>query len=383
MWADEFTAAHAASGPLLLALRALNFGDLLAAVATALSAFAPAEQNEHNGGCPTRPRCHGKEPDVTRSVQDPAPQKKRPQFSATVVLAFCMNVVVALAKTAAALLTGSASMVAESAHSWADTGNQIFLLIAERKSARPRDAAHPMGYGREAYVWSMFAAFGLFTAGAAVSIMHGVQQLLTPEPAGDFTLAYVVLAAAFVLEGTSFLQALRQARGDAREQGRAVLDQVLNSSDTTTRAVFAEDGAALAGLVLAFAGILARQLTGSPVPDAVGSILVGVLLGIIAVVLIQKNRRFLVGQAVTAGLRKSVARQLMAGTDIARITYLHLEFVGPRKLYLVAAVDLAGNRPESEVAQSLRAIERGLENHPGIEEAVLTLATADEPSLPF
>ncbi|MGA7203273.1 MAG: cation transporter [Specibacter sp.] len=298
------------------------------------------------------------------------------------VLAFCMNVAVAVAKTAAVLITGSAAMVAESAHSGADTGKQIFLLFAEHKSAQPRDAAHPMGYVREAYALSMFAVFGLFAAGASVSITNGVQQLIGPEPASAFDVAYIVLAVAFVLEGSTFMQALRQARGDARKQGRAVLEHVLNGSDTTTRAVFAEDGAALAGTVIAFAGILAHQLTGSPAPDAMGSIAVGALLGCIAVVLIQKNRRcFLVGQAVTAEVRRGVGAQLMAGTDIVRITYLHLEFVGSHKLYLVAAVDLAGDKPESEVARRLRAIERQIENHEGIEEAVLTLATEDEPSL--
>jgi cation diffusion facilitator family transporter len=269
-------------------------------------------------------------------------------MSFTVVLAFSVNLLVALAKTAAALITGSASMLAEAAHSWADTGNQAFLFVAERKSAKPRDAAHPMGYGREAYVWSMFAAFGLFTAGSVVSITHGAQQLLAPEPATNFALAYMVLGAAFILEGVSFAQALRQARAEARKQDRPVLDQVLNSSDTTTRAVFAEDGAALAGVVLASAGILLHQLTGSPVPDAVGSILVSILLGIVAVVLIQKNRQLLVGQAVTPALRKAAALRLMDYKEVARLTYLHLGYVGPPTPYLVAAVDLAGNQPESD-----------------------------------
>jgi cation diffusion facilitator family transporter len=304
-------------------------------------------------------------------------------MSFTVVLAFSVNLLVALAKTAAALITGSASMLAEAAHSWADTGNQAFLFVAERKSAKPRDAAHPMGYGREAYVWSMFAAFGLFTAGSVVSITHGAQQLLAPEPATNFALAYIVLGAAFILEGVSFAQALRQARAEARKQDRPVLDQVLNSSDTTTRAVFAEDGAALAGVVLASAGILLHQLTGSAAPDAVGSILVGILLGIVAVVLIQKNRQFLVGQAVTPALRKAAALRLMDYKEVARLTYLHLEYVGPRKLYLVAAVDLAGNLPESDVARRLRTIEGRLEEHEAVEEAVLTLSTADDPSLAF
>ncbi|MET1087534.1 MAG: cation transporter [Arthrobacter sp.] len=299
----------------------------------------------------------------------------------TVIIAFAANALVAAAKSVAAVITGSASMTAEAAHSWADAGNQVFLFFAERRSARPRDESHPMGYGREAYVWSMFAAFGLFTAGAVVSIMHGIQELIEPEPASDFAVAYVVLAAAFVLEGISFIQAFRQTRKAARELDRGTLQQVLISSDPTLRAVFAEDAAALIGLVVAFAGVLLHQITGSALPDAVGSIVVGVLLGVVAVVLIDRNRRFLVGQGVTADIERSMARRLLEHRDIARLTYLHLEFVGPRKLYVVAAVDLQGDHPEHEVAVSLRRIERDLEDHETVEEAVLTLATPDEARL--
>jgi cation diffusion facilitator family transporter len=274
-------------------------------------------------------------------------------------------------------------MTAEAAHSWADTGNQVFLLIAERKAARTRDKSHPMGYGREAYVWSMIAAFGLFTAGAVVSVMHGIQQLLTPEPAGDYAIAYFVLAIAFVFEGVSFTQAFRQSRKAARELDRSTLEQVLKSSDPTLRAVFAEDSAALVGLIIAFAGMFLHQVTGSSVPDAVGSILVGILLAAVAVVLIDRNRRFLVGQAVTSDIEDSMARRLLEHPEIERITYLHLEFVGPRKLYVVAAVDMQGDQREHDVAVALRRVERELEDHETVEEAVLTLATADEPSLVF
>jgi cation diffusion facilitator family transporter len=281
------------------------------------------------------------------------------------------------------VVTGSASMTAEAAHSWADAGNQVFLFLAERRSARPRDESHPMGYGREAYVWSMFAAFGLFTAGAVVSIMHGVQEIIEPEPASDFAVAYVVLAMAFVLEGISFIQAFRQTRKAARELERRTLEQVLISSDPTLRAVFAEDAAALIGLVVAFAGVLLHQITGSALPDAVGSIVVGVLLAVVAVVLIDRNRRFLVGQGVTPDIERSMALRLLEHQDIARLTYLHLEYVGPRKLYVVAAVDLQGDHPEHKVAVALRRIERELEDHETVEEAVLTLATPDEARLEF
>jgi cation diffusion facilitator family transporter len=299
----------------------------------------------------------------------------------TVVVAFGANLLIAIAKTVAAFLTGSASMVAESAHSWADAGNEVFLLIADRRSDRTRDAGHPLGYGREAYVWSMFAAFGLFNAGAVVSIWHGFSELLNPEPASDYLVAYAVLAIAFVLEGISFLQALRQARNTARKFERQTVSHVLNTSNPTLRAVFFEDAAALVGLVLAGFGVALHQLTGSPVPDAIGSILVGILLGVVAIVLIDRNRRFLVGEAVDSRLRQGVLDDLIGRPDIERVTYLHLEFVGPGRFYLVAAVDMVGDRAESDLAVRLRRVEHDLELNERIEEAVLTLSTPEEPSL--
>lgn len=306
---------------------------------------------------------------------------KQQESLRTVLIAFGANVLIAVAKSVAAMITGSASMVAEAAHSWADSGNEIFLLIADRSGSRRRDDSHPLGYGRDNYVWSMFAAFGLFTAGAVVSIMHGVQELAGDTPGGDFLINYIVLAVAFVLEGTSFIQALRQARGSAKDLGSETLDYVLDTSNSTLRAVFAEDSAALIGLVLAAAGVVAHQLTGSPIPDAFGSIAVGVLLGVVAVVLIQRNRRFLVGQAISSDMRKAVLKELQSHADIERITYLHVEFVGPSRVYLVAAVDLTGDDREHDVAIRLRRVEAELEEFGVVEEAVLTLSTADEPQI--
>jgi len=301
----------------------------------------------------------------------------------TVIIAFGANLLVAIGKTVAALLTGSASMVAESAHSWADTGNEVFLLIAERRSQRKPDARHPLGYGKDAYIWSMFAAFGLFTAGAVVSIQHGISELLNPEPADNYAIAYVVLAGSFVLEGVSFVQAFRQSRDDARKRGRSVLRQVLTGSNPTVRAVFFEDAAALAGLLLAFLGVLLHQLTGSPIFDAAGSIAVGLLLGVVAIILINRNRQFLLGQAVDDDIRELALDRLRSLPEIERVTYLHLEFIGPERLYLVAAIDLVGNAREDDVALTLRRLENSIEDSVEyLSEVVLTLSAADEPSLP-
>lgn len=310
-----------------------------------------------------------------------AAKAKAPESSLTVIIAFSANLLVALAKTVAAFLTGSASMVAESAHSWADTGNEIFLFVADKRGTRSRDAGHPLGYGKETYVWSMFAAFGLFTVGAVVSIYHGIQELSATAEDTDYLVNYIVLGLSFVLEGTSFLQAFRQARGAAKKRRIPILRSVLGSSNSTLRAVFAEDSAALIGLLIAFLGILLHQLTGNAVFDAIGSILVGVLLALVALVLIDRNRRFLIGESPSDAVEATVLRRLLARDDISRVTYLHTEFVGPGRLYLVAAVDMAGNADEEHVAVALRRVERQIEDHDLVEEAVLTLSTPDEKSL--
>lgn len=303
------------------------------------------------------------------------------RISLTVLLAFGANVLIAVAKTVAGVITGAASMVAEAAHSWADSGNEVFLMIAERRAGRTPDADHPVGYGREAYVWSMMAAIGLFVAGAAVSIMHGVQELADPEPASNFVVAYVVFAVAFVLEGISFLQAYRQMRIEARAAGRDLIDQAVATSDPTLRAVFAEDFAAVVGILIATGGVLAHDLTGSPVPDAIGSIAVGLLLGMIAVLLFDRNRDFLVGEVLAPAKRQLVIDGLREHEQIDRLTMLHVEYVGPRKVFLVARVDLTGDVPEHELGERLRRLERELEQKPAVARAILSPATPAEAEL--
>ena len=299
----------------------------------------------------------------------------------TILVAFAANLLVAIAKTVAAAVTGSASILAEAAHSWADSGNEVFLLVANRRSRRPSDPAHPFGYGREAYVWSLLAALGLFVAGAAVSITHGVQELLHPEPATDFLVGYVVLAVSFLLEGISFLRSVRQARPAAELLERDLIEQVMATSDPTLRAVFAEDAAALLGLVIAAVGLGAHELTGSSVPDAVGSILVGLLLAAVASYLIDRNRAFLLGEEADPRIRSAVIRALLQEPEVARVTYLRLEFVGPRTVSVIGDVDLSADERESHVAVRLRALEAKIAASPVVAGAVLSLSAPDEPSL--
>ena len=300
----------------------------------------------------------------------------------TVLVALTANGLLAIAKSVAAAVTGSASMVAEAAHSWADTGNEVFLLVAERKGSRPRDEDHPRGYGRATYIWSLVAAFGLFSAGAVVSIWHGITELAAEGPEEtSYLVNYVVLGIAFVLEGTSFLQATRQVHGAARRRGLHPLRFVARTSNSTLRAVFFEDFSALLGILLAGGGIALHQLTGDRVWDAVGSIAVGVLLALVAVFLMRRNMDYLLGEGLSPELRSRVIAQLLDHPAIERMTYVHVEYVGPQRLFVVAAVDLTGDDPEPHLAVRLRQVEAEIEQDPLIEDAILTLAPPDEPDL--
>ncbi|MDT5005473.1 MAG: hypothetical protein QOJ24_2649 [Mycobacterium sp.] len=297
----------------------------------------------------------------------------------TVLVAFGANLAIAVAKTVAAVLSGSASMAAESAHSWADTGNQGLLIVANRRSSRPPDAERPLGYGAEAYVWSLLAAVGLFVVGGTLSVWGGVTELLHGESgAEDYLVAYIVLGVAFALESSSLFQALRQLRGEAREYDRDLFAHVLETSDPTTRAVFAEDTAALIGIALAALGIGLHQLTGEVVWDAIGSILVGILLGVVAVVLIDRNRRFLVGEPASTELQGAAIAHLEKLPEVASVRFIRLVFVGPKQLFLVASVDLVGDAVETEIAKTLRQLENQLQDEPYIVDAVLTIAEPDE-----
>ena len=301
----------------------------------------------------------------------------------TVIIAFLANILVAIAKTVAAIITSSASMVAEAAHSWADAGNEVFLLIADRRGGKAKDSRHPLGYGRNAFVWSLIAAFGIFTAGSIVSIMHGIQELSETGPVESPLIAYIVLGISFVLEGASFTQAMVKSRRLAKERGSSTWDYVLETSDTTLRAVFFEDAAALIGLALAGGAIFLHQITGVAAWDAIGSILVGVLLGVVAIILIRRNIAFLVGANASPTLRARVGDALLSLPQIERVTYLHIEYVGPNRLFLVAEIDLAGDAREHDVAAQLRDIEQRIEAHEAIETVVLSLSVDDETSLEF
>jgi cation diffusion facilitator family transporter len=267
----------------------------------------------------------------------------------TVLIAGAANIFVGLIKLAAGILVGSSAMLAEAAHSAADTLNQGFLLASLRKGARPADAKHPFGYGQERYFWSLLAAFGIFIAGGGFSIFEGLLAL-GHESSGSPLLAYLVLVVAGLAEGTSLVRVLVQMRGEARRSRTELLDHVRGSPDTTVKAALFEDLAAMAGLVLAGLGLVLRQVTGSPVWDGAASIAIGCLLIVVAVRLGMDNREFLIGRAADPRELRTIREEIEKTPGVDELLELLTMYLGPEHLIVAARVafsdDISADRAE-------------------------------------
>jgi cation diffusion facilitator family transporter len=254
-----------------------------------------------------------------------------------VLVAGAANVVVAAAKLAAGLMTGSSAMLAETAHSAADTLNQAFLLTSLHRGDRAADERHPFGHGQERYFWSLLAAFGIFIAGAGFSVFEGLLELHRSGD-HDFRIAYVVLAVAFAAEGTSLMRAYRQVRGEARASDTRLVDHIRSSPDITVKAALFEDGAAVTGLALAAAGLLLQQLTGSPVWDGAASIAIGALLVVVAVRLGLDSRELLVGKAAEPRDLRLIGNEIEQTPGVDALLELLTMYLGPDHLIVAARV---------------------------------------------
>src|ERR1700691_3989519 len=213
----------------------------------------------------------------------------------TVLVALGAGFGVALAKAGAAAFTGSSAMAAEASHSLADTANDLFLFVAQRRSTRSRDDQHPLGYGKEAYFWSLIAAVGVFVAGAAFSLREGIAELIHPGVTSSFTVAYVVLAVSAVFDLLSFRQSAGQMIRRGRRYSRGLIDESKVTSDPTLRAIFLEDAVSVSGDVIALAALALNQITGSSIPQGVAAVLIGLVLIRVGLRLIKRSHDFLVG----------------------------------------------------------------------------------------
>jgi cation diffusion facilitator family transporter len=268
------------------------------------------------------------------------PSSNQDSTRRTVLVAGAANLVVLAAKLAAGLISGSSAMLAEAAHSAADTLNQAFLLTSVHKSGRPADSGHPFGYGQERYFWSLLAAFGIFIAGAGFSVFEGLLTLFRSSSDHSATIAYIVLGVSAVAEGTSLLRAYHQVAAESRERDTGLVEYVRNSPDTTVKATLFEDGAALVGLVLAAAGVIARQLTGSSVWDGSASIAIGGLLVVVAVRLGLDSRELLIGKSAAPGQLGVIREEIERTPGVGELLELLTMQLGPDHLIVAARVTL-------------------------------------------
>ena len=258
----------------------------------------------------------------------------------TVIIAGAANALVGLVKLVAGIMSGSSAMLAESAHSAADTLDQVLLLMSLRQADRPASREHPFGHGQERYFWSLLAAFGIFIAGAGFSVFEGLLSLSSKHSESPL-IAYAALGVAFVAEGTSFVRAFWQVRGEARRGHEEVLQHVQSSPDITVKVALFEDSAAMVGLVLAALGVGLRQLTGSPVWDGSASIAIGALLVAVAVKLGMDSKDLLIGRAASPEIERVIREEIESRPGVDTLLELLTMHVGPDGLIVAARVALA------------------------------------------
>ncbi|MFD1947231.1 cation diffusion facilitator family transporter [Nocardioides aestuarii] len=285
----------------------------------------------------------------------------------TVVVAGVANLGITVAKLVAGLVSGSAAMMSESAHSLADTLNQAFLLTALNRSSKPATPEHPFGHGKERYFWALLAAVAVFVLGAGFSVLQGIESLLGHSSGGGVVLSLSVLGVALLLDGVSWVRALWQLRGEASEAATTVREHLLEHAEPTVRAVFFEDTAAVVGVLLAAAGIVLDALTGSHVWDAIASLLIGVLLVAVAYVLGAQNRTFLIGKAADSDLLDGVRREIGATDGIRGVLELMTMQLGPDEVLLAARVDVEPDRGGDDLELVADEVERRVrEAHPSV-----------------
>ena len=263
---------------------------------------------------------------------------RREESLASVLVAFAANSAIALAKGIAAALTGSPALLAETLHTVADAGNEVLLWIALRRSRRPPDPSHPLGYGPERYYWALLAAIGMFVIGGALSIWEGIHALIDPPELETFWVGVGVLTLALALDSISRAVALRQLRRQAAERGLSVRELIRESPDPTVVTVYLEDSIDVLGAGLALVALVLHRVTGSAVPDAIATIVIGLLLGYVALKLTSRNRQLLANQGVPERYIARMRDRLGAVDGVESVARLEAIYLGPGEVLVAADV---------------------------------------------
>ncbi|MFK4852209.1 cation diffusion facilitator family transporter [Microbacterium sp. ZW T6_19] len=278
--------------------------------------------------------------------------------SKAIVAAFLANLGIALAKFIAAALSGSASMLAEAIHSVADSGNQLLLMFGGRRAKRDADREHPFGYGRERYVSAFVVSIILFSVGGVFAIYEGVEKIREPhalDPAW-WWLPLVVLVISIALESFSLRTAVRESN-HVREKGQSWVSFVRRAKAPELPVVLLEDTGALIGLAFALLGVGLTLITGNPLFDALGTIMIGLLLVTIAIVLGIETKSLLVGEGANQADYDRIVDAINAGDEIEKIIHMKTLYLGPDELMVAAKIAMSANKPLREVADDIDAIE--------------------------
>ena len=289
----------------------------------------------------------------------------------SVLAAFAANIGIAVTKFVAFVITGSASMLAESVHSVADSGNQALLLLGRRKSRRAETEEHQFGFGAERYFYGFIVAMVLFTVGAVFSVFEGVERILHPEHLTSPAVALAVLGIAAVLEGLSFRTAIRessQTRGP--HPWRGFIRFIRRAKAPEIPAVLLEDSAALAGLVFAFCAVALSTITGNPRWDGIGSLGIGILLGFVAGVLATETKSLLIGESATAEVERAIVAALEDGPEVERVIHLRTLHLGPETLLVAAKIAVSGRQNAADIVAGIDRAERRVRSAVPIAELI-------------
>lgn len=275
-----------------------------------------------------------------------------------ILAAFLANMGIALAKLIGWLLSGSASMLAEAVHSIADSSNQVLLFIGGKTSRRHADRQHPFGYGRDRYVYAFVVGIILFSVGGLFSVYEGVEKLAHPHELSEdwWWLPIVILVVAIVLEGFSLRTAIGEAN-QVRPEGQSWWQFIRRSRSPELPVLLLEDTAALIGLVLALSGVSASVITGDPIYDALGTLAIGILLILVAIVVGVEMKSLLVGEGATNEQLGDIIRAIEAGDDVEKLIHIKTLYLGPEELLVAAKIGVPVDKPLGVVARDIDEIE--------------------------
>ena len=325
-----------------------------------------------------------RDPDAAPELETPvAAANSEGESSLTVLLALAANLGVGALKLIAGLITGSAALLSEAAHSAGDCTTEVLLLVAQRRSMKPADRSHPFGYGKERYFWSLIAAVAILVSGAAFSVYQGLSAILGPEEASkDIWINYPVLVLAAILEGTSLRQAVKQMRGETARLRLSVRAYLRTPRDPTINSVLLEDSAALVGLAVAAGGVAMHQATGNQAWDGAASLVIAVLLLQVAFVLARANEGLLIGKQADPRLIREIELWLEEQTEVDDVVDVLTMRTGTDSILLCVRADFVNSINGGDIEKACVRLDVELrEKWPSLDEIFIQPASREDKAM--